>query len=396
MRTTDTAPPAVRPAAMRIGRLHAALARIRHDLLTELAAFDEDELWQVDGATDMVSWLTYELGLLPRNARAWLDVARRLHELPELRARLAAGELSLDQVRALGKIATPDNEAELADLAAEMTAAEVERMARKSQEISREQLREEEPKHEVTFYWHDDQRFFHLEGNLAAAEGALVERALLRLAAQEGPDPGAGIFRMMSERAADALTQMASAALGRDVKHHRPTVVVHVSAEHLAAGAGPAVIENGPVIAIDVARRLACKCDWLVTLDGPDGTPIGIGRRSRRIPAWLERAVNKRDRGCRYPGCGRTRWTNVHHIIHWILGGRTDLENLITLCTFHHRMLHNRGWDIRGNPNGQVEWITPSGRVKQALRRLPQWDAAIQQLVDEADRNYEARIAQLI
>ena len=115
MRNAATAPVTVRPAATRIGRLHSAVAGAMHDLLTELASFADDGLWRDDGATDMVSWLTYELGLLPRNARAWMDVAKRLHELPELRRRLASGELSLDQVQALCKIATPDDERELAD-----------------------------------------------------------------------------------------------------------------------------------------------------------------------------------------------------------------------------------------------------------------------------------------
>ena len=123
-----------------------------------------------------------------------MDVASRLHELPELRHRLASGELSLEQVRALCKIATPDDERELADTAADMTAAELERMARKAQEITREQLdRDEEPRRSLTWMWQPDDRFLHLTGVLPAAEGALVERALLRLASQEGTGPPAGV-----------------------------------------------------------------------------------------------------------------------------------------------------------------------------------------------------------
>ena len=178
----------------------------------------------------------------------------------------------------------------------------------------------------------------------------------------------------MPERAADALALMASEALGRDGDPDRATVVVHVSAEHLATGTGPAVIDHGPVIAIETARRLACDANWLVTVDGPDGAPLGVGRRTRRIPAWLKRMITERDEGCRFPGCGRTRWTHAHHIRHWANGGPTDLDNLITLCGYHHRMVHNEGWDIRGKPNGQVDWVNPNGmdtRTCSPLTPLP-------------------------
>jgi hypothetical protein len=106
-----------------------------HALLTELAGFDADEVWKHDGATDMVSWLTWELGLLPRTARGWLEVARSLDDLPDLRRRLAAGEMSLDQVGALVTIATPDTETELAEEAVHLTAVEVARMVRRQRQV---------------------------------------------------------------------------------------------------------------------------------------------------------------------------------------------------------------------------------------------------------------------
>lgn len=393
MRNVETAPEVVRPAAARIGRRHAALAAALHDLLSDLAAFDDEELWRADGATDMVSWLTYELGLLPRTARAWLEVMRRLEELPGLRARLASGELSFDQVRVLCRIATPDDEIELAEMAAEMTAAEMERLVRKAREIPKEQLVEDEPHRSLAWWWGHDERFMHLEGKLPAAEGALVERALLRVAAEERCDAQGVPFRPMPERAADALAVMAGEVLERRGDAHKPTMVVHVAAEHLATGAGSAVIEGGPILAIESARRLACDANWLVVVDGADGAPIGVGRRSRRIPSWLSRLVNRRDEGCRFPGCGRTRWTHAHHIRHWANGGPTDLDNLITLCGFHHRMVHNEGWTIGGNPNGHVEWIHPRGWRYEPARRLPHRPAPDPNELDRIDALHDRRIA---
>ena len=275
-----------------------------------------------------------------------------------------------------------------------MTAAELERMARKAREITKKQLRDDEPHRSLTWLWQADERFLHLEGVLPAAEGAVVEKALLRLAAQEGPDSQGRGFRPLPERAADALALMASEALGRDGDPDRATLVVHVSAEHLAAGTGPAVIDGGPVIAIETARRLACDANWLIALDGPDGAPLGVGRRSRRIPPWLKRMVSERDEGCRYPGCGRTRWTHAHHIEHWANLGPTDLENLITLCGFHHRMVHNEGWELRGSPNGQVEWIHRTGWTLEPARRLPQSQVSIDEKLHYIDAMYERRMVQ--
>ncbi len=390
MRNLAVTHPAVRPRAARIGHLHARVALALEDLLTELAEFDEDEMWLADGATDMVSWLTFELGLLPRTARGWLAVARSLGELPELRRCLSSGELSFDQVRPLCEMATPEDEAELAAMASDMTAAELERMARKAREIPTQQLVDEEPHRSVDWWWGRDQRFLHLTGKLPAAEGAVVEKALLRISADERCN-GDGIpFRTAQERHADALVAIAEEALERNGDSLRPTLVVHVSAEDLAAAQGTAVVEHGPVVAVETARRFACDAWWRVALDGPDGTPLGVGRRTRRVPRWLSTLVNERDEGCRFPGCGRNRWTHAHHIRHWSEGGPTDLDNLITLCGFHHRKLHNEGWQIRGNPNGAIDWVHPAGWVLEPARSLgaaaahpdPDWIRYIDDLYD--------------
>ena len=90
--------------------------------------------------------------------------------------------------------------------------------------------------------------------------------------------------------------------------------------------------------------------------------PIGIGRRSRIVPAWLRRHVDHRDGGCRFPGCGHTRWTDAHHIRHWGKGGPTDLDNLVLLCHAHHRLIHEGGWTIRGHPSGRLRFHDPGGR----------------------------------
>ena len=88
---------------------------------------------------------------------------------------------------------------------------------------------------------------------------------------------------------------------------------------------------------------------------------MGVGRTTRTIPAWLRRLVLARDGGCQFPGCGRKRWVEAHHVVHWAEGGPTDLDNLIALCKSHHRLIHEHGWTLRGNPNHRVRWVTPFG-----------------------------------
>ncbi len=70
-----------------------------------------------------------------------------------------------------------------------------------------------------------------------------------------------------------------------------------------------------------------------------------------------------RDQGCRFPGCERTRWTHSHHRIDWAQGGPTDLDNLITLCPHHHRLAHEGGWTIEGNPDEELRFVRPDGRA---------------------------------
>ncbi len=360
----------VRARATRLARLHVTATQAHLALLRELAQFADDEMWKDDGSTDMVSWMTFELGLLPRTARAWLAVAEVIDELPVLRERFATGAISFDQLVALCKIATPEDEANLALLAETMTAAEIERMVRQTREVPRKVLVDEELERTVSWFWDTDDRFLHLKGKIPGIDGVAFERAMLRTMSQEEPDPVTGI-RPFPERAADALVALASAGLAADGDADRATVVVHVSADALAGRSeAPGVTADGRVTAIEDVRRRACDARWQPVVDGSDGSPVGIGRTSRRIPAWLLRQIQKRDKGCRFPGCGRTRWLQIHHRVHWADGGPTDIINLVSVCGFHHRKIHNEGWTIEGDANGTLTWISPHGWKHDPIRKV--------------------------
>ena len=117
----------------------------------------------------------------------------------------------------------------------------------------------------------------------------------------------------------------------------------------------------GPVAA-DVALRLAC--DARVTLVGR-GSRWDHPRPGHGSPGSDDGAADeiaRRDKGCRVPGCPYCEFTNVHHMNHWIRGGLTNLDNLITLCGRHHNAVHELGWSILGDANGEVTFVESDGR----------------------------------
>ena len=101
---------------------------------------------------------------------------------------------------------------------------------------------------------------------------------------------------------------------------------------------------------------------------GVDRAIDNVGRRSRTVPPSTRRALETRDRGCRFSGCG-LRFTDAHHIEHWADGGETSLRNLVLLCRRHHRRVHEDGWKVYSDKIGQVVFFTPSGKALGAVPR---------------------------
>jgi hypothetical protein len=177
-------------------------------------------------------------------------------------------------------------------------------------------------------------------------------------------------------RRADALRLLAETFLehrgeqtGAGSSADRYQVVVHIDQAVLSDAAVPAdheahrcELDDGPALAVDTARRLACDATIVGLVEGEDGEPLDIGRKSRSIPPALSRALRARDGGCRYPGCDRTRFCEGHHVKHWADGGETKLANLVTLCGFHHRLVHEGGYELRATDDGVLVFTRPDGR----------------------------------
>jgi hypothetical protein len=111
----------------------------------------------------------------------------------------------------------------------------------------------------------------------------------------------------------------------------------------------------------EALQRLACDARIQVVAEDDAGDAIAMGRMKREPSASMMRQLRHRDRGCRFPGCGSTAFANAHHIEWWSRGGTTDLNNLLLICGFHHRLIHEHGWTIERAGDGRVRWFRADG-----------------------------------
>ncbi len=115
-------------------------------------------------------------------------------------------------------------------------------------------------------------------------------------------------------------------------------------------------------MAAETARRLACDASVVALIENDDGEPLNVGRKTRTISAPLRRALNARDKGCRFPGCSNTRYLDAHHVEHWANGGETKPSNLVSLCRFHHHAVHEGGIRIEILDDGALRFVKPNGK----------------------------------
>jgi hypothetical protein len=343
-----------------ITQLHAMITATTRHLLAYIAEFDSREAWKRDGATTMTHWLCGRLNVSFATAKGWVEAAHALEDLPAITQTFGEGLLSWDQVRELVRFATPERDEQLAQQAPGWSAAEVKRRARQEAPIDPELAHEQRY---LRMRWDERVRMLRLWALLPDTDGATVEKALSRLADQERPDPRTVEFE---KACADALVELASLRLGSDPDIDRATIVVHVDANTLASGEGIGTLENGIPLHPETVRRLACDGRVQLFVKKPGGEPFGVGRASRKLPAWLERHVKERDAGCRFPGCTHYRWLHAHHIRHWAAGGPTDAENLVMLCGYHHRLVHDAGWRMKPRNDGALEFVRPDGHAIDA------------------------------
>ncbi len=209
-----------------------------------------------------------------------------------------------------------------------------------------------------------------IRGELDAVGGEKVEAALEALV-QAGR--GAGDERSRAQQLGDAFVQLADNALADNalaggslpvLRTVKPHVAVVIGLEDLAdpaTGPGAGTLGSGAVVSAARARWLACDATISRVVFGPDGAPLDLGREHRVADRYLRQAVDLRDGGCVFTGCGApTWWCDAHHLLEWINGGSTDPDNLALLCERHHTKVHH-GFRVQRQPDGTWRSWRPDG-----------------------------------
>jgi len=370
--------------------LEAATAR----LLALIRDFDARGGWNC-GFRSCAHWLAWRTNLDLGAARERVRVARALGSLPLLAGALARGELSYAKVRALTRVAEPANEPQMLKIGREGTAEQVERIVSAWRKVDRQaEAREASLQHagRGLHVRQDDDGTVVLRGRLTPEVGALVMKALAAaretLSPKGRPPVTPGVngsaentlivpvagddTPTFPQQQADALALLAESALHHGLDPGAPgerfQVVVHVDAPVLAdpAQPGQSVLEDGARVPAETSRRLACDASRVVMQHDPEGRLVEIGARTRTIPPALRRALQHRDGGCTFPGCGLPVGQG-HHIHHWAQGGPTTLSNLAMLCRRHHRAVHEDGFQVERLPDGSLQFLRPNGRVLPAV-----------------------------
>ena len=206
-----------------------------------------------------------------------------------------------------------------------------------------------------------------VDGDLDPETGETVLTAIRAVMDGEARS-GAEDPRSPAQRRADALGEVCRQWLDRSdrpqVGGERPHVTITVSLEEMRDMQGSAELDHVGPVPVEVARRLACDASIVRVVTAGPSEPLDLGRMTRVPSSAQRRAVILRDRLCRFPGCDRPpAWGDVHHILHWPDGGRTDLCNLILLCRRHHTMLHSRGGFRLAVEDGRPVFRRPAGSV---------------------------------
>lgn len=364
--------------------LAAGLHAATYQLLVLLREFDARNGWS-NGCLSCAHWLHWRTGFDLGASREKVRVARALVALPRISWSMERGQVSYAKVRALTRVATPDNEAALLDVALAATAAQVERFVRAWRRVDRASDAHDDERrhlHRELATWVDDDGMIVIRGRLTPEVGALVQRALEAAAdrlfreGRQSPS-GAALTEEVTpaQRRADALGLLAEAALAADLDRgtagDRYQVVVHVEAATADARAhdlASVAIDEGVIemdhgalhVSAETSQRMSCDAAVVTMTHDHEGAVLDVGRRTRTVSQAIRRALDARDRSCRFPGC-TSRRCDAHHVEHWANGGATCLDNLVLLCRRHHRAVHEGGFHVAAGEGEAFVFFRPDG-----------------------------------
>jgi hypothetical protein len=337
-----------------------SISTAQRDLLRILAELDRRDVWHDAGAHDMAHWVGNAFGLSRYRATRWLDAGRSLEELPRIADAFEHGDLSVYKVEELARFVTPADEDAVLEWAMEESSGAIKAEADRRRGDDAEETATIDERRWLGWRYDDDGRSFHLQAGLSSADGAVVAEALDGLVREIPAMPDESGEQLIGARRADALVTLCSTRAGRD-EPDRATVVVHAQLDTLLDAEAVASTSEGAVVPASSVRRLLCNGTVRALIEDAGGTVVGVTRTTRDPSPWMMRQLRYRDRTCRFPNCHLRRYTQAHHVEWWSRGGRTELDNLVLVCTFHHKLVHERGWGLKRRDDGTVRWFRPDG-----------------------------------
>ena len=418
-----------------------------HQLLTYIREFDLARGWAAQGAKSCAHWLSWRIGCGLAAAAEKVRAARALGELPRIDSALEAGQLSYCKVRAMTRVATPDNEELLLEQARTATGAQLEKVCsglRRAQRIVEHGALPHTPPDRYVRKRHTQEGMVRIELLLHPDEAELVWQALhetkRRLRAANDSDSTAseteagdqapelsaesgaaevsaeGVAEVSAESGvADLSAESGAPARGSDDSSTAPTLadaavalaeqclasaqlhkarpggerrllMVHLRQEQLEGGLR-AELHDGTPLCAETLLRCACDSGIVAVKTDDEGNVLDIGRKTRVPSPALMRALKTRHRRCAFPGCTCEAYLEAHHLEHWAQGGETSLQNTALLCWFHHHEVHEGGFRVERGDDGQLSFFEPGGRRIEPVACPPVLEAdAMATLIEEQGR----------
>ena len=334
------------------------------------------------GAASVVSWIARTCGMSSTSVADRLCVGAQLESLPKIAAALRSGEISYQSTsllchlrEQLGDQRELFVEDEMLEHARNHSVASLRYLCRVARHVVDpdgffKEAEADFSRRRLQISLMGDGMHW-VEGVLDPQGGAALKTALDALSRRQGPEDD----RTHKQRMADSVVELVHHALDEGKLPRRNGVKPHVSVTTTLEGlknefgAPPADLELSLPISTRTLERIVCDCTMSRVLLA-DSMVIDVGRATRVVSAPTRRALRTRDRGCRWPGCDRqVNWSTPHHIVAWSRGGRSNLPNLVLLCFFHHRLVHEGGWQVV--KSGREFHFHPPERVIMRRARGP-------------------------
>ncbi|HKT82783.1 MAG TPA: DUF222 domain-containing protein [Solirubrobacterales bacterium] len=368
--------------AAQIASLYERRDAIDLDISRRLARFDAERGYLEDGCPDTASWLKIHCRRSTATALEAVSVARRLPELPKVEEAVTSGQIGFQHAAVIAESADKLGAASLLDHQEELVgrAAEVD-PTRLRQEVKKVEIQVDAERMAKEAEWAYRSRCLKLQtwrdgrvkvdGLLDAEGGAIVKKAL---DAAMGPRSKSD-SRSEDQRRADGFVDVARRALdGRKLGEtgcQRPHVNVTVELETLAAlrDEPGSMAHAGPALYETIERHLCDAALCFTVLH--DGEVLLAGREQRTFSGPLRRALSLKKRHCEFPLCDRpAEWCEGHHLLPWILGGKTLPADGCLLCPFHHRLVHEGGWQV-ARDGDEIVAISPDGERHRSAKAPP-------------------------